>query len=60
MSFPFHGHAARGTPDRGSGQVLDALSGDPPAARALLAWGGSALAGLTSWSLPWRRPRACT
>ena len=30
-----------------------ALFGDPPAARALLAWDGPALAGLASWSLLW-------
>jgi len=49
----FYGDQPRGTPDERSAQVLSALSGDPPAARALLAWDGPALAGLASWSLLW-------
>lgn len=49
----FYGDTPEGTPDERSRQVHNALFGDPPAARALLAWDGPALAGLASWSLLW-------
>jgi ribosomal protein S18 acetylase RimI-like enzyme len=44
---------AGGTPDERAAQVRDALFGDPPLARALLAWDGEALAGLASYSFLW-------
>jgi GNAT superfamily N-acetyltransferase len=49
----FDGGTPEGTPDERAEQVSAALFGDPPAARALLAWDGAALAGLASWSFLW-------
>lgn len=49
----FYGDTPEGTPDERAEQVRAALFGDPPAARALLAWDGAALAGLASWSFLW-------
>jgi GNAT superfamily N-acetyltransferase len=49
----FYGGTPEGTPDERAEQVRAALFGDPPAARALLAWDGAALAGLASWSFLW-------
>lgn len=49
----FYGGAPEGTPEERAEQVRAALFGDPPAARALLAWDGIALAGLASWSFLW-------
>jgi GNAT superfamily N-acetyltransferase len=49
----FYSDTPAGTPDERAGQVRAALFSDPPAARALLAWDGPLLAGLTSWSLLW-------
>jgi GNAT superfamily N-acetyltransferase len=46
----FYGGAPEGTPEERAEQVR---AGDPPAARALLAWDGVALAGLASWSFLW-------
>jgi GNAT superfamily N-acetyltransferase len=49
----FYSGTPEGTPDERAKQVRAALFGDPPAARALLAWDGAALAGLASWSFLW-------
>jgi GNAT superfamily N-acetyltransferase len=49
----FYGGTPEGTPDERAEQVSAALFGDPPAARALLAWDRTALAGLASWSFLW-------
>jgi GNAT superfamily N-acetyltransferase len=49
----FYSGTLEGTPDERAKQVRAALFGDPPAARALLAWDGAALAGLASWSFLW-------
>jgi GNAT superfamily N-acetyltransferase len=49
----FYSGTPEGTPDERAKQVRTALFGDPPAARALLAWDGAALAGLASWSFLW-------
>ena len=49
----FYGGTPEGTPGERAEQVDAALFGDPPAARALLAWDGSELAGLASWSFLW-------
>jgi GNAT superfamily N-acetyltransferase len=49
----FYGDTPQGTGDERSAQVRAALFGDPPAANALLAWDGPALAGFASWSLLW-------
>lgn len=49
----FYGGTPEGTPDERAEQVRAALFGDPPAARALLAWDGAALAGLASWTFLW-------
>src|ERR1700761_8363960 len=49
----FAGGTPEGTPGERAEQVDAALFGDPPAARALLAWDGSELAGLASWSFLW-------
>lgn len=49
----FYGGTPEGTPDERAEQVHAALFGDPPAARALLAWDGAALAGLASWTFLW-------
>jgi GNAT superfamily N-acetyltransferase len=48
-----YGDAPQGTQGERAAQVRAALFADPPAARALLAWDGPALAGLASWSLLW-------
>jgi hypothetical protein len=47
------GQEPEGTSDERAEQVRDALFGDPPLARALLAWDGEALAGLASYSFLW-------
>ena len=49
----FYGGTPEGAPDERAEQVRAALFSDPPAARALLAWDGAALAGLASWSFLW-------
>ena len=49
----FYGDTMRGTQGERAAQVRAALFADHPAARALLAWDGPALAGLASWSLLW-------
>ena len=49
----FYGDTMRGTQGERAAQVRAALFADPPAARALLAWDGPALAGFASWSLLW-------
>jgi GNAT superfamily N-acetyltransferase len=49
----FYGGTPEGAPGERAEQVGAALFGDPPAARALLAWDGTALAGLASWSFLW-------
>jgi GNAT superfamily N-acetyltransferase len=49
----FYGDTPQGTGDERAAQVRAVLLGDPPAARALLAWDGPALAGFASWSLLW-------
>jgi GNAT superfamily N-acetyltransferase len=49
----FYGDAPHGTGDERAARVRAMLFGDPPAARALLAWDGPALAGLASWTLLW-------
>jgi GNAT superfamily N-acetyltransferase len=48
-----YGDMPQGSPGERSAQVRAALFADPPAARALLAWDGTALAGLASYSLLW-------
>lgn len=49
----FYGGTPQGTGDERAAQVREALFGDPPAARMLLAWDGDVLAGFASWSLLW-------
>jgi GNAT superfamily N-acetyltransferase len=49
----FYGDTPQGTGEERTVRVRAALFGDPPAANALLAWDGPALAGFASWSLLW-------
>lgn len=49
----FYGDQPAGTPDQRAAQVSAVLFADVPAARALLAWDGDALAGFASWSMLW-------
>lgn len=49
----FYGDTPQGTGDERAAQVRAVLFGDHPAAHALLAWDGAALAGFASWSLLW-------
>jgi GNAT superfamily N-acetyltransferase len=50
----FYGETPEGSPDQRTAQVREALFGDRPAGRALLAWDNSAiLAGFASYSLLW-------
>jgi ribosomal protein S18 acetylase RimI-like enzyme len=50
----FYGDAPEGSPSQRIEQVREALFGDPPGGRALLAWDNSAmLAGFASYSLLW-------
>lgn len=49
----FYGDSPQGTGDERAAQARAVLFGDPPAARALLAWDGPVLAGFASWSLLW-------
>ncbi len=49
----FYGQTTTGTAARRADMVGSALFGDPPLARALLAWDGSMLAGLASYSFVW-------
>ena len=49
----FYKDTPQGTQGERAASVRATLFADPPAARALLAWDGRALAGLASWSLLW-------
>jgi GNAT superfamily N-acetyltransferase len=49
----YYGDNPEGTGDERAARVRAVLFGDPPAARALLAWDGPVLAGFASWSLLW-------
>jgi GNAT superfamily N-acetyltransferase len=49
----FYDDAPEGTPEERAAQVRAALFADPPLARALLAWDGSILTGLASYSFLW-------
>lgn len=49
----FYDDEPEGTPDDRATQVRAALFGDPPLARALLAWDGDVLAGFASYSFLW-------
>jgi GNAT superfamily N-acetyltransferase len=49
----YYGQPAAGTPRQRAGRVRAVLFAEPPAARALLAWDGPALAGLASYSFLW-------
>lgn len=49
----FYGDAPQGTPADRDAHVRAALFGDPPLARALLAWDGLVLAGFASYSFLW-------
>ena len=57
----FYGDAPEGSPNQRTEQVREALFGDPPGGRALLAWDNSAiLAGFASYSLLWPAARLST
>jgi ribosomal protein S18 acetylase RimI-like enzyme len=50
----FYGDAPEGSPDQRAAQVREALFGDRPVSRTLLAWdNGTILAGFASYSLLW-------
>lgn len=49
----FYGTASAGPADERHRQVREALFGTPPAARALLAWDRSRLAGIAAYSFLW-------
>jgi ribosomal protein S18 acetylase RimI-like enzyme len=49
----FYGDVPDGTPEERAAMVQGALFGSPPLASALLAWDGTVLAGLASYSFLW-------
>jgi GNAT superfamily N-acetyltransferase len=49
----FYGSLPEGLPAARARQVRDALFGDPPLARALVAWDGEAPAGFATYSFLW-------
>ena len=49
----FYGSLPEGSPAERAAQVRDVLFGDPPLARALVAWDGEAPAGFAAYSFLW-------
>ena len=49
----FYGGLPEGLPGERAAQVRDALFGDPPLARALVAWDGEAPAGFAAYTFLW-------
>ena len=49
----FYGSLPEGSPTERAAQVRDVLFGDPPLARALVAWDGEAPAGFAAYSFLW-------
>lgn len=49
----FYGSLPEGLPAERAEQVQDALFGDPPLARALVAWDGESPAGFAAYSFLW-------